>query len=199
MKKQILIVGGGDTFENDEQFLDFLNSVEINIERSSKGGEDWKPWLRKRLGENYQVIIPQMPNKNNAKYDIWKIWLEKFIPHLEDEVVLIGHSLGAAFMAKYLSENIFPVKISGVFLVSGVFNKGSDGLPLYSFVLPEKISLQTEKIFLYHSKDDPVVPFEHVYLFKNALPSATLRELDGLKHINQEVFEELAQDILSLK
>ena len=65
--------------------------------------------------------------------------------------------------------------------------------------MPEKLDLQSNKIFLYHSKDDPVVPFSALEKYKNALPQATVRVLDGRGHINQEDFPELVKDILSIK
>ncbi len=74
-----------------------------------------------------------MPNKTNAQFEEWKIWFEKFIPFLNDGVILVGHSLGGVFLAKYLSENKFPKKIGGVFLVSAVYEKNQKGLFLVLF------------------------------------------------------------------
>ena len=107
MKKQVVVIHGGDTFETYEEYLNFLRGYEIDIERYKSDKRDWKPWLRQRLGSDYEVILPIMPNKTNARFDEWKIWFEKFIPFLHDNVLLIGHSLGGTFLAKYLSENKF--------------------------------------------------------------------------------------------
>ena len=60
------------------------------------------------------------------------------------------------------------------------------------------LDLQTEKIDLYHSKDDPVVPFSDLSKYQEALPNAKSRIFDDRKHINQEEFPELLNDILSL-
>jgi predicted alpha/beta hydrolase family esterase len=150
------------------------------------------------LGENYEVILPVMPNKTNAVFNEWKIWLEKLIPFLNDGVVLVGHSLGVSFLVKYLSENKFPIKIKGVFLVSGVFDGDTEGYPLASFSLPEKLNLQTENVYLYHSKDDHIVPFEALEKFSAALPKAYPKIFEDRKHFNQGEFPELADDILDL-
>lgn len=199
MKKQIVVIHGGDTFENYEEYLKFLNNFDIDIERYKSSKNDWKPWLREKLGENYEIILPVMPNKTNAIFYEWKIWLEKIIPFLNNEIILIGHSLGASFLIKYLSENKFPKKVKGVFLVSGVFDTDVEGYGLASFSLPEKLDLQTENIFIYHSKDDPVVSFSNLEKFKNVLPQAKTRVFEDRKHINQETFPELAEDIINLK
>ena len=198
MKKQVVVIHGGDTFENYEKYLAFLRDYEIDIERYKSNKSDWKPWLREKLGEDYEVILPVMPNKTNAVFNEWKIWFEKLVPFLGDEIILIGHSLGVSFLVKYLSENKFPKKIKGVFLISGVFDGDAEGYPLASFALPQKLNLQTENIYLYHSKDDPVVEFVALEKFSAALPSANPKVFEDRKHFNQEEFPELAQDILEL-
>jgi len=150
------------------------------------------------LGEEYEVIIPSMPNSTNAQYVEWKIMFEKMIPFLNDDVMLIGHSLGGSFIAKYLSETKFSKKIGGVFLVAGAFDTDTLGFSLASFSLPEKLDLQTENIFLYQSKDDPVVPFTAMENFIKAFGKAKTRIFEDRKHINTEDFPELLLDIKSL-
>jgi hypothetical protein len=199
MKKQMIIINGGDTFATYEDFLENLKNSEFHLDRCTANTRGWKPWLREMLGEEYEVIIPMMPNSANAQYAEWKIVFGKMFPFLCDGVILIGHSLGASFLAKYLSENTFPVKIKGVMLVSGVFDKASDGLPLFSFSLPKKMDLQTKNIFLYHSKDDPVVPISALHDFKNVFPHARVRVFEDREHINTEDFPELLEDIRSLR
>lgn len=198
MKKQVVIIHGGDTFETYEEYLNFLRGYEIDVERYKSDKSDWKPWLRRRLGSGYEIVLPIMPNKTNAQFGEWKIWFEKFFPYLNDEVILIGHSLGGTFLAKYLSENQFPKKIKAVFLVGAVYDLDSEDYSLVSFVLPEKLNLQTENTMIYHSKDDPVVSFSALEQFKKALPHAQTRIFEDRGHFNQEEFPELAEDILNL-
>ncbi|MDP3962697.1 MAG: hypothetical protein Q8Q03_02425 [bacterium] len=53
-------------------------------------------------------------------------------------------------------------------------------------------------MYLYRSKDDPVVPFSALDKFKEALPQAHTRIFENRKHINQEEFPELVEDIIKL-
>lgn len=198
IKKQVLVIHGGDTFQTREEYLNFLRDYEIDIERYKSGKSDWKPWLREKLGESYEVILPVMPNKTDAQFEEWKIWFEKLIPFLNDGVILIGHSLGGDFLAKYLSENKFPKKIAAVFLIAAVHDKDADGYALVTFALPKKLDLQTEKIYLYHSKDDHIVPFNDLAKFEAALPMAISRVFEDRQHFNQEEFPELVEDINNL-
>ena len=63
-----------------------------------------------------------MPLKEDAKYEDWKIYFERYIPFLRNDCILVGSSLGAMFLAKYLSENKFPKKILATFLVCPPFD-----------------------------------------------------------------------------
>lgn len=198
MKKQVLLVHGGDSFNTYEDYIEFLNGFKIDSLDYFKG-INWKNNLQTDLGKNFEVICPQMPNKMNARYKEWKIWFEKIIPFLEDGIILIGHSLGGTFLAKYLSENNLPVKISGLHLVAAVFDDESDE-PLMDFSLGsslENISKQVLKIFLYYSKDDKIVPFGELEKYKSSIPSARSFVFEDMGHFNQEKFPEIIKEILN--
>lgn len=202
MKRQIILIHGGDTFNTYDEYLSFLKDwKEIDFERYKKHEKDWKETLGEKLGADYEVISPQMPNKQNAKYLEWKIWFEKFIPYFEPEIILIGHSLGATFLAKYLSENELPKKIIATFLVAPVFDEIDIKESLADFKMPEsleKLEKQGGKIFLYHSQDDPVIPFADFEKFKKALKTATGRIFPNRGHFRQEEFPEIIKDIKSI-
>ena len=180
-----------------EKYLDFLKNRKIDFNKHGLRNDDWQVNLKYRLGDEFQVIRPQMPNTSNARYEEWKIWFEKFIPFVNDEVIMVGSSLGATFLAKYLSENEFPKKIKALFLIAGCFDDLPEE-PLLDFGLPpslKNIESQTEKIYLYHSKDDDLVPFPHLAKFQQALPTAVVRVFEDRKHFNQEELPELTEDV----
>ena len=116
MKQQIVVIGGGTTFDEYEDYISYLKvHRDASIEKF-KPQEDWKDSLSTDLGSDYELFQPQMPNRNNARYEEWKIWFERMTPFINDDVVFIGHSLGGMFLAKYLSEQIFPKKIRATIL-----------------------------------------------------------------------------------
>lgn len=198
MKHQVVIIHGGDTFDNYEDYLHFLKNFEVDLGMLSN--KSWKKSLEADLGENFEVLALQMPNKFNAKYLEWKIWFKKFIPFFNDEVIIVGHSLGGIFLAKYLAENIFPKKITGLYLIAAPY-ANVDTYSLADFILPEsleKITDQVSEIFLYQSKDDKIVPFSEVEAYQYQLPSAKLRIFENRGHFNQENFPELVSDIKSV-
>lgn len=198
--RQVVAIHGGDAFSSYDAYLSFLKSLVIESVEFFKRKKDWKASLQEALGSGYEVLSPQMPNKHNAKYVEWKLWFEKLIPFLKDGVILVGHSLGVSFLAKYLSENKFPKKIAATLLVAGPYD--TDGYrPIPEFVLPSSLAFceqQSGRIFLYHSADDPVVAFSEFAKYKNAFPRATARAFYDRKHFNQETFPELLSDIKSI-
>lgn len=190
-KRQVLVINGGDSFKSYREVISFLKKRRIDFKRYKKAQTSWKATLRKTLGKKFEVIQPDMPNKWNAKYIEWKIWFEKFIPHLNREVVLVGHSLGGLFLAKYLSENRFPKKICATHLVAPAWSEGD-------FTAPKdlkRFALQGGKIFFYQSEDDPIVPFANVLKYQKALPHASVRIFRHRGHFNQPKFPELVRDI----
>lgn len=199
MNQQILIIHGGDSFETYEEYLKFLNMWEVSLLDFDRIG--WKKNLSKNLGDGFVVYRPEMPNSWNARYEEWKIWFEKYFALMDAGVILIGHSLGGIFLAKYLAENKVEKEIRVVMLVAAPFRDQEKDYKMLDFALPKSLELfanQVSTIYLYHSKDDMVVPFDNLALYQNALPHAHARVLTDRGHINQEAFPELETDIKKL-
>jgi len=195
MKKQIVVVHGGDTFDSYEEYIKFLEDFKIDIESLKQ--KRWKSSLQEELGDDFEVIAPQMPNNTYAKYFEWKLWFDKYVPLLNDEVVLLGHSQGGIFLSKYLSENKFPKKIRGVFLVSAPYDDETE-YTLGDFRLEKDLNQfeeQAREIYLYHSKDDNIVPFVDLEKYKKDLPNAHIEVFEDRGHFDQEKFPEIIRDI----
>jgi len=200
MKKQVVAIHGGDSFDTHEEYISFLKNFEIDgLEYFTRN--NWKTTLQERLGNSFEVILPRMPNPFDARYAEWKIWFDKLIPFLEENVVLIGHSLGGIFLAKYLSENKFPKTITATILISAPFDGEGDEESLVDFILPSSLELfekQGGKIFLYQSKDDTSVLPIQCEKYKKALPNAQAMIFEDRGHFTQEEFPELVENIKNL-
>jgi len=200
MKKQVILIHGGSTFDTYKDYLAFLNNLKIDLNRYKR--TKWSDSLRQELGNKFDVLLPKMPNPMNAKYDEWKILFKKISFLLDNNVILIGHSLGAIFLVKYLSENKFPKKILATLLVSPPYDDEGLEDSLGDFVLSknlDKLNKQGGKIFIYQSKDDLVVPYSHLKKYKKALPSVIIREFKKRGHFDQLKFNELIKDIKGLQ
>jgi hypothetical protein len=199
-KKQVIVIHGGSAYEKYADYLADLKAETVDLDdlRRENG---WKDNLQARLGNDFEVLRPQMPNRENATYLEWKVWFDKFTPLFNDEVVLVGHSLGGIFLAKYLSENKFPKGIFGTFLVAAPYHDDETDHSLADFVLTKGFDLfeeQSDRIFIYHSKDDPVVPFLAAMKYNGDIEKAELVSFEGRGHFNQAEFPEIEQDIKSI-
>ena len=186
-KKQLLHISGGEAFDTYEKFLDFLRTRTIQIENEFPAAWTTQEKLQEALGEEWHVIRPQMPNKQNAQYNEWKIWFEKYLEHMKDSFVLTGLSLGAMFLARYLSENLITPKPAKVLLLAGAAVKedmgGEDGGDFFAELDQlQKITEQGFEVHLLHSQDDPLVPFKHLQVFSENMPNAQTHIFNDKAH-----------------
>lgn len=198
--KQIIVIHGGTTFDTHENYISYLKNKEISLEKL-KLRKYWRDTLPEKMGNDVEVLLPQMPNNTNARYEEWKIWFERMMPFFSEHIILVGHSLGGIFLAKYLSENTIPRTITATILIAAPFDDENIEESLIDFALPvslEKFVKQSKNIFLIHSKDDPVVPFDQLRKYQQALPNAKEIVFNDREHFNQEVFPEIIDLIKSL-
>jgi predicted alpha/beta hydrolase family esterase len=192
--QQIVIIHGGDSYPDRETFKQELKKFPVTQD-SFKFYADWKYNMSADLGNEYKIFTPQMPNKFNAYYDEWEIWFEKLIPFLTDGVVLVGHSQGGIFLAKYLSTHTFPVRISKLILAAAPHSL-SENLGDFALTEPiDNVPVQCDEIHLFQSDDDPLVSFSEVEKYQVAWPNAILHKLTGRGHIRQDHFPELVEVI----
>jgi uncharacterized protein len=168
-------------------------------EPRQRGGQVyWEPMLEHALGPEYRVQAPRMPQPTNPRYRIWA----RRIAHLIDDdpsPVLVGHSFGASVLLKYLTEDTQRPPFAGLFLIATPFW----GPDFPEFALSPDFASRLHDgspVYLYHSRDDPEIPFEHLERYSRALPHAIVRALDGRGHeFNQKQFPELVADIRGLR
>lgn len=192
--KQAVFIHGGETFDTYDAYLEALRSWSYSPQPVNE--KRWKHTLSERLGDEWEVFMPLMPNKQNAKYEEWCIWFEKVIPYLKDGVVLVGHSLGGLFLAKYLEEHELPILVKATFLAAAPFDTRDPEFSLFSSL--DLFAKRAGKVFLYQSTDDPEVPFTALETFQSLLPNAEVSVFSDRGHIMQPEFPELIEDIKSV-
>ena len=156
--------------------------------------------LREKLGESYEVHYPKMPKEGITDFETLKDRIDEEMTAMDGPVILVGHSAGGTVLAKYLTEVELQRPIEGIFLISPPFT-GDGGWQLgeddfredFGKRLPEGVP-----VFLYHSRDDEWVPFEHQRLFAKAIPGATVRQFDGRGHQFNNDLSEMAADIKAI-
>lgn len=181
MKKHVLFLQGGGGKEDYEADDKLVTS------------------LRENLGKTFTFHYPFLPEESSPDFGRKK-QIDQAISSINGEIILAGHSLGASMLLKYLSENEVRNNIAGVFLISTPFWSGDEdwkqGLKLHENfpdMLPKDIP-----IFLYHCRDDEEVPFEHLSIYAQKLPQATVREIANGGHQLINDLSRVARDISSL-
>lgn len=160
--------------------------------------------LRQLLGPEYAIRYPEMPSDETTDDETWPTRIASELATMADPVLLLGHSVGASMLLKYLSEGAPEKTIAGIFLIAAPF-WGGDGWRYEGYTrlaLPEGLADRLPPgapVFLYHSRDDEVVPFAHLGLYARHLPGATVRALDGRGHQLQNDLSEVAEDIRALR
>lgn len=190
--KQIVIVHGGSSFNNYENYLNNLKNSQLHYERLL-WVQKWRDWLAQEIVVA-DVLLPDFPNKQNADYTEWKIYFEKLLSLLRNDIQLVGYSLGAIFLAKYLHESPLSKPVRRLVLVSPCYDDESVE-DLGSFQVTSATGLETsaKEIHLFHSKDDPVVPFTELAKFQRDLPTATVHIFEDRNHFFQPTFPELKE------
>lgn len=196
-KTQILLIHGGTTFKRKKDYINFLQTRDVSIEPKIRWSNEY---LSENLANNFDIIRLQMPLKENAKYIEWKIHFERFFPQLQNNIILIGTSLGGIFLAKYLSENVFPKKILSTFLICPPYDNSLPGEELSGgFRLKADLSLLekiTQNLYLMFSKDDEIVPIAHADKYKKKLKNANFIIYESKNgHFKISEFPEIIQMI----
>ncbi|MBT1705124.1 alpha/beta hydrolase [Chryseosolibacter indicus] len=176
--KHILFIqgAGDDGYEEDAKLVDALQ------------GE---------LGSVYKIHFPHLHSDENLSDFGWLKQISNEIVSIDDDVILVAHSLGASMLLKCLSENQIAEKILGIFLMATPFWEGDEewvqGLKLkadFADELPKNVP-----VFLYHCRDDEEVPFDHLELYKKKMPHAIVREIESGGHQLKNDLSIVAKDI----
>ncbi len=170
MQKQVLFIQGGGrgAYAADERLAASLQDA---------------------LGSAYHVAYPHMPDEDDPQYEAWAAQISKEQAVLGDQAILVGHSVGGAVLLRYLSEAEIDMPSAGIFVIAAPYWGAED----WQAGLPEGLP-----VFLYHSRDDGIVPFAHLARFAEKFPQATIREFDGRGHQFNHDLSDVAKDIKGL-
>ncbi|CAN5117646.1 alpha/beta hydrolase [soil metagenome] len=128
--------------------------------------ENWFPWLKTELEKiGYTVTVPQFPTPEGQSLESWlKIWSE-YNDQCNDETIIIGHSIGVAFILNILQRLDHPIKAA--YLVAGFIrslnNDEVDAINATFYEKPfdwEKIKSNCKEFVCFNSDNDPYVPVD---------------------------------------
>lgn len=166
--------------------------------------ENWFPWLKKKLEEKGQTVhVPQFPMPGKMNLESWMEVFDEYRKYLDEDSILIGHSIGPAFILNVLETLETPIKAA--YLVAGftgllnnsVFDPDIKTISDRDFNW-EKIKANCKHFYVYVSDNDPYVSLEQgIGLAKNLGVKPII--LHGAGHVSESSgftkFEELLEDM----
>ncbi len=197
-KINVIFVHGGMTFKKESGYIRYLKTKEISLEKKKYWSREY---LAEKLKNKFNLVSPVMPLKENARYNDWKIFFERYLALIDNgPFILIGTSLGGIFLAKYLSENKLRRTTLSVILVCPPFDDSLPGEDLSGgFKLKENLSLiekNSGSQYLLFSDDDDVVPIDHAEKYRKKLKKAHIEIYKNKNgHFNVARFPEIIKII----
>lgn len=138
------------------------------------------PWLKEELRKlGHDVFAPDLPNPETPDPEEWTKALVESVGPIDDETIVVGHSLGAAAALRFLEAAEAYSTPKACVLISPPWMIRSDDLR--GFFLSELdfdvLMWKASKFVIIHSKDDDKIPFDHAQKYADVL-HATLIERD---------------------
>jgi uncharacterized protein len=152
----------------------------------------WYPRVKQELSsEGFDVQVPAFPETEAPQLVKWLPVLKEKIGVSDEELCLVGHSVGCITILRYLQTLEKTQKIRGVVLVAG-FTDDLGFNELKNFFTTdidfEHIKQRSGAFVAIHSDNDPYVPLRHGDTFKEKLGSQLI-----IKH-NAKHFSGSADD-----
>lgn len=162
----------------------------------------WFPWLKKQLQvRDIQAVAIEPPRPWQPRYELWKKEFERF--DIREDTILVGHSAGAGFIVRWLSENK-DKRVGKVILVAPWLNPEdnpvSDTADFFHFQIDPEIAARTKGITVFNSDDDQETVQKSVAMLREQAANIDYRGFSGNGHFWDErtrEFPELLECILS--
>ena len=177
MKNAIMIHG----MQEKEHYLD-----PDNLPSSRR---NWFPFIQQHLIiKGILTQAPEMPLPYLPVYTEWKKVFEYF--PLNEDTILIGHSCGAGFLIRYLSEN--EIKVGKVVFVAPwldpdkYLEEVDKGNNFFDFKIDENLVEKTDGITVFYSTDDDDNILDSVKILKEKIPNIVYKEFTDRGHFTTE-------------
>lgn len=153
-------------------------------ENDSPSNNHWIPWLQKQLCLNDILTqTPEFPIPYDPSYNEWVKVFEQF--KINKNTILIGHSYGAGFLIKYLSQN--DIKVDKVILIAPYLDK---------LLIDKKLS-DRNNITIFYSTDDDKNILKTVEFIQNNLDNLVIKKYSDKEHFTMKKVSEILSFILN--
>ncbi|OHB17941.1 MAG: hypothetical protein A2749_02930 [Parcubacteria group bacterium RIFCSPHIGHO2_01_FULL_45_26] len=155
----------------------------------------WYPYAKRELEKaGFVVEIPAMPDTDMPRFDKWFNKLKEVAGIPNNNLYLVGHSLGGPIIMRYLQDLLAGTKIGGVVFVA-VPTDTLDNVEAIEdkSVLPEffgsginwqKVKEAGRKFIGIYSDNDPYIDLKHAEVLKNKVDAEIIYK-HGLGHMSE--------------
>lgn len=151
-------------------------------------------WIKNELiKRNYKVDMPKFPPKEGVKYSDWSKILEDSKIDIQEETIIVAHSIGNAFIMKQLANS--PKKIKAFISLAGFADyfevEGKEDLnrAIKDFTVTdkeiEKFKDCTSQRYSIYSDNDHIVPFSVLEEYVKKI-DATALFIKGIGHMGSK-------------
>ncbi len=138
-----------------------------------------------------------MPDEDDPNLKPWRQKISSELARLPGPPILVAHSVGGSILLSLLSEERTEKPIAGVFVLAApswdAARWNYADLKLRSNIAERLAAIP--QIFVYHCRDDDIVPFKHLALHSARIPQATVRSFDSGGHQFNNSLTSVATDI----
>lgn len=162
----------------------------------SPSNASWLPWIQKQLlMADILTQTPEMPMPWKPDYAAWSKEFERY--SITSETILVGHSCGAGFLVRWLSEHK-DVYVGTVVLVAPWIDPDRTGGTddFFEFTFDPQVPERTAKTIIFNSSNDFPGAQISAKMIKEAVPGVSSREFEygHFTHITE--FIELREELL---
>ena len=124
--------------------------------------ENWFPWLKRELTKlGLEVFVPTFPTPENQSLESWREVFKDYEQHMGEDTIVIGHSLGPAFLLDVLEKHTAKAAFFASPCLEILGNPEFDEINK-TFLERDfdwiKIKENCKQFYLFHGDDDPYVP-----------------------------------------
>ena len=164
---------------------------------------NWFPWLKKRLTKSgHKVFVPKFPTPEGQSLKSWLNILIDYKKYINNESILIGHSLGGLFLLRVLERLNQPI-YAAFFVAAPV---GVKPIRYYDSDFRfsgfnfnwKKIRSNAHNFFVFHSDNDPYICLDNGKKLAKKI-GIKLKFIPQAGHLNAEggytKFDQLLEEI----
>jgi uncharacterized protein len=169
--------------------------------------ENWFPWLKRELEKKgIEVVVPKFPTPEGQSLKAWLAVFEEYENKVNEETVMVGHSMGPGMILRLLEKRDKPIKqaILAAPFYKMIGNEYFDNLNKTFIEHPfdwGKIKGKAKQFVVLAGDNDPYVPVEQTKFIAEKL-GADFKLIKNGGHLNASAgflkFEEVLREIVLL-